>query len=152
MAITILREGSRSPEVVDLQYLLLFRGNVTEAELGKADGIFGAKTKASVLKFQRAKGLTVDGVVGSQTWGALARTEEWPNRIAGEFLREGDRGEGVKALQQGLKFKNAYSGAVDGIFGPITKASVIRMQMLGIPSTNIVGVVGPFTFGGAIGG
>jgi peptidoglycan hydrolase-like protein with peptidoglycan-binding domain len=152
MAITILREGARSPEVVDLQYLLLFRGNVTEAELGYADGVFGPKTKASVLKFQRAKGLIVDGIVGSQTWSALAPIGQWPNRIAGDFLREGDTGAGVKALQQGLKFKQAYNGAVDGIFGPITKAAVIQMQRTGTPSTNVVGVVGPLTFGGAIGG
>lgn len=151
MAVTILREGAQLPEVVDLQHLLLFRGNVTEAELGKADGIFGAKTKASVLKVQRAKGLIVDGVVGPQTWAALTRAEEWPNGILGEFLREGDRGAGVTALQRGLQSKNAYSGAVDGIFGSITKAAVIRMQKLGVPSTNVVGVVGPFSFGGAIG-
>jgi peptidoglycan hydrolase-like protein with peptidoglycan-binding domain len=35
------------------------------------DGIFGAKTLAAVRAFQRSRGLTVDGVVGPLTWGAL---------------------------------------------------------------------------------
>lgn len=35
------------------------------------DGGFGPKTKSIVEAFQREKGLTVDGVVGPQTWNAL---------------------------------------------------------------------------------
>ena len=32
------------------------------------DGLFGAKTKAAVQSFQRANGITADGVVGINTW------------------------------------------------------------------------------------
>ena len=105
MSVTVLREGLRGAEVINLQYLLLFRGDVTEVELGKVDGVFGSKTKACVLKFQKAKGLSQDGVVGQQTWDAIASLEEWPNGIQGEFLRLGDKGEGVKTLQNGLQSK-----------------------------------------------
>jgi murein L,D-transpeptidase YcbB/YkuD len=38
----------------------------------KEDGIAGPKTAAAVIMFQRAHGLTPDGVVGKATRGALA--------------------------------------------------------------------------------
>ncbi|XXF79569.1 peptidoglycan-binding protein [Myxococcaceae bacterium GXIMD 01537] len=38
---------------------------------GAADGVFGPKTKQAVMAFQRAQGITVDGIVGPQTWGRL---------------------------------------------------------------------------------
>ena len=36
-----------------------------------ADGIFGNDTHSAVSKFQRAKGLDVDGIAGEQTMSAL---------------------------------------------------------------------------------
>lgn len=38
---------------------------------GEVDGVFGQNTYNAVIAFQTAKGLTVDGVVGELTWGAL---------------------------------------------------------------------------------
>jgi peptidoglycan hydrolase-like protein with peptidoglycan-binding domain len=38
---------------------------------GPADGIFGSKTERAVKEFQSAKGLRVDGLVGSNTMKAL---------------------------------------------------------------------------------
>ncbi len=35
------------------------------------DGIFGLATYNAVLAYQRAKGLTADGVVGCNTWRSL---------------------------------------------------------------------------------
>ena len=35
------------------------------------DGIFGAKTTTAVKKYQQANGLTVDGIVGPETWNKL---------------------------------------------------------------------------------
>lgn len=36
-----------------------------------ADGIFGPKTRAAVIAFQKSKGLTADGIVGPRTWAAI---------------------------------------------------------------------------------
>ena len=36
------------------------------------DGIYGPKTQAAVRKFQKANGLAVDGILGKNTWAALA--------------------------------------------------------------------------------
>lgn len=145
-AITILRQGSAGSEVVDLQYILQIRGFIP----GAIDGDFGPKTKAAVLRFQQSKNLLQDGIVGVQTWTAMSYA--WPNNRPGLFLRQGDRGNAVSQLQKSLKSKSFDPGAIDGIFGPKTRAAVIRLQSLGIPSTNRQGVVGPLTWGGAIGG
>jgi peptidoglycan hydrolase-like protein with peptidoglycan-binding domain len=146
---TMLKRGSRGPEVVDLQYLLLFRGSASSSALGKPDGDFGPKTEGAVKQFQKIKGLQQDGIVGERTWGALADADEWPTHFVGKFLRQGDTG--AEELQQGLQSKGFYKGAVDGIFGPKTHKAVVDLQTYGEPVTNTAGVVGPLTFGAAIG-
>jgi len=35
------------------------------------DGAFGSLTDAAVWEYQKAKGLSVDGIVGAKTWAAL---------------------------------------------------------------------------------
>jgi len=41
--------------------------NALGFDCGKVDGIYGSKTKAAVIAFQKAKKLSVDGIVGKQT-------------------------------------------------------------------------------------
>jgi peptidoglycan hydrolase-like protein with peptidoglycan-binding domain len=65
----LLREGSTGPVVSGVQTLLTNgatgQWNVTPQGI---DGVFGPKTKASVEAFQAWGGVTVDGIVGDQTW------------------------------------------------------------------------------------
>jgi peptidoglycan hydrolase-like protein with peptidoglycan-binding domain len=145
-AITVLKQGTAGSEVVDLQYILQIRGFAP----GAIDGDFCPKTKAAVIRFQQSKNLVQDGIVGVQTWTAMSYA--WPNNRPGQFLRQGDSGNATSQLQKGLKSKGFDPGAIDGIFGPKTRAAVIRLQSLGIQSTNRQGVVGPLTWGAAIGG
>lgn len=63
----MLRTGSRGDAVRKLQEML----NVKGYTCGSVDGIFGSKTKAAVLAFQKANGLGADGIVGPLTWGKL---------------------------------------------------------------------------------
>ena len=62
-----IKEGSKGYAVRQLQTLLK---NKTYNP-GEVDGAFGEKTKAATIKFQTAKKISVDGIVGVQTWGAL---------------------------------------------------------------------------------
>lgn len=66
----LLRQGSRGPQVTQLQNQLNAAGGSRQAPL-TPDGIFGAKTRARVVEFQSQKGLAADGIVGPQTQGAL---------------------------------------------------------------------------------
>ena len=63
----VLKQGSKGDLVKEVQTKLIKWGYLT----GRADGIFGAKTKTAVIKFQRKNGLTADGVIGTRTAQAL---------------------------------------------------------------------------------
>ena len=66
---TNLKKGSKGKQVKTLQALLTGYGY----DCGKygVDGDFGADTQAAVKKYQKDKGLTVDGWVGPKTWAKL---------------------------------------------------------------------------------
>ena len=62
-----LRRGSTGEDVAYLQ------GRLNGIGFGPLaiDGIFGPATEEAVKKFQKYYGLTVDGIVGIQTWAKL---------------------------------------------------------------------------------
>lgn len=64
----VLREGDKGPAVAELQRRLIELGY----DPGPVDADFGPRTDAAVRQFQTDRKLMVDGVAGSQTWGALA--------------------------------------------------------------------------------
>ena len=69
---SILRQGSKSPDVITLQYLLnmaalFYPGIPAPAQ----DGVFGPGTRQAVTAFQQAVGITPDGIVGPLTWKNL---------------------------------------------------------------------------------
>ena len=61
--------GARGNNVRWLQWQL----NKAAGEKLAVDGIFGALTKAAVLRFQKKKGLVQDGIVGPKTRTALKK-------------------------------------------------------------------------------
>ena len=63
-----LKKGSQGSDVTELQKLLNNNGyNLT------VDGDFGKNTLAAVQDYQKKNGLKVDGIVGTNTWGALTK-------------------------------------------------------------------------------
>ncbi len=73
----LLKQGSRGPEVRDLQEALnlIACGNMIPGAQNspplQTDGVFGPLTKARVMQFQTAAKLQSDGVVGPLTAKAL---------------------------------------------------------------------------------
>lgn len=67
LAAAVLRQGDKGGEVKEVQRRLKNWGYYT----GNVDGVFGAGTRAAVIKFQKKNGLTADGVVGKSTYQAL---------------------------------------------------------------------------------
>ena len=70
-----LRKGNRGEDVKLLQTTLNEQGY----SCGNVDGIFGKNTQKAVKEFQKAKGLSVDGIVGRKTWTALGLMEPEPH-------------------------------------------------------------------------
>lgn len=64
---TVLKEGSKGAEVTKLQEGL----KKLNFYSGIVDGVFGAKTKESVINFQKSQQLVADGIVGEKTWFKL---------------------------------------------------------------------------------
>ena len=64
---TISRFGSSGNEVKQIQQKLKEWGYYK----GEVDGVYGSKTQSAVRAFQKANGLTVDGIAGEKTLSAI---------------------------------------------------------------------------------
>lgn len=69
VTLPVLGKGSEGAQVKALQTML--KGLGYNLGVWGIDGDFGAQTAVAVEKFQKSKGLAVDGIVGKATWSAL---------------------------------------------------------------------------------
>ena len=121
-------------------------------------GTFDEQTERAVRAFQQTYGLTVDGIVGRQTWNDMYRayrgiieTNPIPSEsmplYPGSFLSLGSKGEYVTILQTWLSaLADTYTDipkiTPDGNFGPLTDEAVRAFQRrFGITPNGIVGAV-----------
>lgn len=125
----LLRNGDRGNFVYLLQFILNEYGyNLS------VDGIFGTRTLNAVRDFQRNNSLSVDGIVGNNTWKTLLTLPPYP------LLKENYRGAYVKFLQQLLESNLYPVGNIDGIFGSRTLNAVKAFQQAnGLTVDGIVG-------------
>ena len=152
---TPLRVGSSGESVRQVQRCLnRIRSQQPSIGALTEDGVFGARTQASVTAFQRISGLNHDGVVGPLTWARLSQECGGSSggglpAYPGTALRTGSSGESVRQAQHCLnqvaqRHPSIGMLTADGIFGARTQASVIAFQRIFGLSPD--GVVGPQTW------
>lgn len=149
-----LQSGDSGSKVTQLQNALKLLGFYT----GGVDGKFGSGTKNAVIQFQRANGLTADGLAGTKTQtllyaqvnnGISGGTSSSGSSSSGtssgtsgftRTLRKGYTGADVTAVQQKLKALGFYSGSIDGVYGTGSIAAVKKFQQQnGLTADGLVG-------------
>ena len=149
---TTLRYDMRGDAVLKLQQDL----NKLSYYSGTISGHFGSKTEAAVMSFQRANGLSADGIAGSKTLAKIATAlgssssgsssnssssnSSSSSASSSSLLKQGTKSEAVRTLQQNLKTLGYYTGSVTGNFGPLTKEAVYSFQKAnGLSADGIAG-------------
>lgn len=128
-----LRPGSDGEAVRDVQRQLTSAGFDAGDEVG-----YGPGTVAAVRAFQAARRISVDGIVGPETWAALCDARyRLGDRLL--YLRTPMlRGDDVADLQRQLGSLGFDAGRVDGVFGPETERALKDFQRNSALSTDAV--------------
>lgn len=148
---SVLKKGSSGSEVRQVQQRLKTLGWLS----GSADGDFGDATEAAVMAFQKASGLTADGIVGKSTLAKLNSNSAVSNsgspvtvkptatkkptatntpkptatpKVENVYLQVGSSGSKVKTMQQRLISLGWLEGKADGEYGGATQAAVQAFQ------------------------
>ena len=133
-SVAILRQGAKGDEVKEVQRRLKNWGYYN----GSVDGVFGAKTRAAVVSFQKKNGLTADGVVGAATYRALGMNGSY------NAVQSGNSGAGsYSSADVYLLARTIYAeGRGEPYSGQVAIGAVVlnRVKSPAFPNT-IAGVV-----------
>jgi len=121
----LIRRGSAGPAVAEVQAALTGLGLLAE----RPDPAYDAQTERAVRTFQQQRGLSVDGIVGEETYRALRAAKfALGDRLLSLTTSHPYVGDDVAALQDRLLELGFDAGRVDGVFGPRTEAALRSLQ------------------------
>lgn len=139
------RLGDTGPVVAEIRSKLAVLGLLAGASPYAQEPVFDAETDQGVRAFQQQRGITVDGLVGQETYRALDEAR-WRlgDRILTFVPARLTAGDDVARLQQRLLDMGFDCGRVDGLFGVATERALREFQRnVGIRAD---GTCGPETF------
>ncbi len=142
-SVSAIQTNDSGQTVTELQQRLLDLGYYN----GEITGFYGSMTQEAVMRFQRARGLTADGVVGSATAEALysssgssSGSSFSQNSAPRSLVRQGDAGPQIAELQKRLTDLGYYNASISGTLDQTTEEAVTRFQRNnGLPADGIVG-------------
>ena len=142
----ILEKGDSSSSVTSLQKLLHdLNFKIT------VDGIFGSETELIIKEFQKKHSLNITGIVTPEIRGIIEEEASLPKIpikrfSSGSFIKKGDSGSAVLAIQQALNVMGANPSLDEsGIFDNATFSAVKAFQQK--KNLEVDGIVGPASFG-----
>jgi len=126
--VQLFARGSTGPAVAEVQSTLAQLGLLGVTDDGVTEDGFGEATDRAVRTFQQQRGVSVDGIVGPETYRALAAAR-W--RLGDRLLSLASNpyvGDDVAALQGRLLELGFDAGRVDGVFGGRTQNALRAFQ------------------------
>jgi len=143
------RLGDSGPAVAEIRDRLgrlgLLATHETAYPADPASAVFDEHVDRGVRAFQQLRGITVDGVVGPQTFRRLEEAR-WSlgDRVLSYSPGHLVAGDDVLTLQRRLSSLGFHLGRVDGVFGVLTDGALREFQRsVGVEAD---GTFGPETF------
>ena len=97
-AMDAMKSGARGEDVREVQEMLIESGYLNDT----ADGIYGIRTEAAVLAFQKDHGLDVTGMVGDATYNALKTA------VSGQETDTTDTAETAGASDENIDYAEVF--------------------------------------------
>ncbi|GAB4201972.1 MAG: hypothetical protein Fur006_54980 [Coleofasciculaceae cyanobacterium] len=135
-AFALAKPGDRSAEVTALQLRLQKLGYFKN----KATGYYGPLTRQAVMRYQQARGLAADGIIGPNTQASLSGYQEQAREeLVHPTWELGDRDAKVSEIQKTLA-QAGYPSSINGVFDRETAEAVrLFQQAKGLKVDGIVG-------------
>jgi len=115
------KEGDSGHDIISIQERLYQLGYLASSDL--VTGTFGEKTKEGVIKLQEVNNITVDGMVGRETYNLI-----YSDEVRANFLTFGEESDVVLKAQQRLFNLGYMTSTPDGTYGADTESAIKTFQ------------------------